>query len=227
MIAAAMFLSCGGGDGSAVKAEAKVSVKVYIPKTYQNQFSDKYAKYDDTLRKANDINELLVKAAEDVDNFTSNLKMIIGDTKAAISDPASALAALVDSLKGTKVSVTLKLEIYAEGGKAKFKVKPTAAAEIPAEIQEKITAFETVIKALPSAAEEVAAAAKTSVQLAKDCKALAQSAPKDFTGLDAMNAPKAAGALTDAAAKLAEVPAKAAALGKKLSDLLFAVNSAF
>ena len=224
MLAATIFLSCGGGS-AAVKAE--VQVKVYVPKAYQNQFGDKFAKYDDTLRKANDINELLVKAAADVDDFTSNLKMIIGDTKAAISDPESALAAFVDSLKSAKVSVTLRLEIYAEDGKAKFKVVPTASVEIPADIQAKIDAFEKVIKSLPSAAEEVTAAGKTSVQLAQDCKALAQSAPKDFTGLDALNAPKAAGALTDAAAKLAEVPSKVTVLAKKLSDLLYYVNSAF
>ena len=108
-----------------------------------------------------------------------------------------------------------------------FEVAVTGPEVIPAEVQSSIESFKTLINALPAALKDLSAAVTTSVDVAKQCKELAESAKKDFSGFDAVHAPKAIAALTEAATELSTAPAKAQELVTSVQGLIDTIKAQF
>jgi polyhydroxyalkanoate synthesis regulator phasin len=170
---------------TAIPAKRDISVYVYSSTKYTYKYSgegtnadSKLIPYDETISKAHDITEFVVKFEKDTAKFMQNLANILGkDKRFTRGSFADGLKVLKDDLTAMGIVLTVS-EVAGE-----FKVSATKnkAGEKLSDIEKEIAlAFEKVIKSLPSFADKAKKSIGDSVVIIPECDRYLATAKFDF-----------------------------------------------
>lgn len=228
---------CSNAQSKDEKAKSKMEVQVtddgavvetkYVRVEYKECFPVKYAKYDDLLRKSSNINQYFDETECRLGMFNKKVALIAGDTKEISEDPKAAVESLQKMLK--EKGVTIQITIIVGDGSTKYKVKllKPKKQDLPADIKKVVMNLEAALADLEVMEKQTKETAKEAVTLVPVCTSLINSAPTDFTGLDARFAPKAATRLKDASSELTSAADRAKKVGTKLQELAKILKETF
>lgn len=196
---------------------------IYVEKKYIRQFEGELSKYDDILEKAKSINEQLSAIEYNMNKLPEiaiSLISLLPNTATSIEQTSKEFEAIrsnpemiIEALKRKILAANMKIVVVINETDGTLDIKLTGSdikPELATDFAEKFKKiFEPATK-IKNSSEKILTDSK---DLINNLSNLIKSAPNDFKGMNALKAPKAITALTDASKQIAEVP-------KKVSNIL-------
>ncbi len=214
------------GRASDTNSSEVRSISFYFTSQYAPRFPEQFAQYDDTLKKAHTINELIVKTQFDLEHFSANLAHLLNESSADFPQtPEDALREFARRLERRNIRIEVRRQ--RERGFDKYVVVIKEPSNPSSEAQEMVNSFNKMIEALPAFAEQGLSAINESALVIQLCNTMQRTVSIDFVNEHASYASDANTQLSQAVTKMQSVPGQIEKLDKSVDSLLQVIESVF
>lgn len=211
-LALSFALGCGASSAETESSEAEVKASFVFKSTG-------IAKYDTLLQTTKDITGNLDRATAALENIVPSIKDAVaglGDVLAGAEAVGQAedFGAVMTALFGELEKAKIKMTVTVSGDAVMLGVAamPGGDESLVAKVQAAFDGVNAAIATIRAVPESLASVVADAQSLVPQIQGLAESAPQDFTGMNAMKLPAATEALAKAGEELAKVPEKVPAL---------------
>ncbi len=201
----------------AVKQEIEASQEVALEKTYQPQFPEKFAQYDEALSNVVKIYNGLSKASTEVANFPGTISILLDPEATRSTNAEQALNEFNDKLRAGGAIIKVKVVV---GSTVSYKLNLRTQNKLTDEVKQAVDDFEKILASLPETAEFFRQSGLESNSLSQKIEELKKSAPADFTGKDKRYLKKASKDLETAGIELETLSDSASKQAKEVDDLM-------
>lgn len=202
------------------------SVSFYFTAQYAPRFPAQFSQYDDSLKKAHTINEMIVKTRFDLDHFSANLAHMMNVNASEFpQSPTDALREFVRRLDARNIRLEIKTQ--RERGFDKYVVIIKEPSNPSGEIQEMINSFNKLIEDLPAFSEQGLSAINESSLVIQLCNTLQRTVSIDFVNENATYVSDANAQLKQTIDKMRGVPGQIEKLDKEVNALIQTIETVF
>ena len=211
-LALSFALGCGASSAETESSQAEVKASFVFKSTG-------IAKYDTLLQTTKDITGNLDRATSALENIVPSIKDAVAGLGAVMAGAeavgqAEDFGAVMTALFGELEKAKIKMTVTVSGDAVMLGVAamPGGDEGLVAKVQAAFDGVNAAIATIRAVPESLASVVADAQSLVPQIQGLVQSAPQDFTGMNAMKLPAATEALAKAGEELAKVPEKVPAL---------------